>query len=63
MAFTSDPSTHRQCFNITITDDLVLEDTERFFLGLTLAEGSTVPVNISPNRSDVDIVDDDGMAS
>ena len=59
MAFTSDPSTHRQCFNVTITDDLVLEDTERFLLSLVLAEGSTIPVNISPNISHVDIVDDD----
>ena len=59
MAFTSDPSTHRQCFNVTITDDLVLEDTERFLLSLVLAEGSTITVNISPNISHVDITDDD----
>ena len=63
VAFTSDPSTHRQCFDVNITTDGVLEDTESFFLSLTLAEGSTVPVNISPNTSNVDIIDDDGMAS
>jgi hypothetical protein len=59
MAFTSDPSTHRQCFNVTITDDLILEDTETFLLNLVLAEGSTIPVNISPSTSHVDIIDDD----
>ena len=59
MAFTSDPSTHRQCFNVTITDDLVLEDTERFSLTLTLADGSNVPVVVNPDVSEVEIVDDD----
>ena len=59
MTFTSDPSTHRQCFNVTITDDLVLEDTERFILTLTLADGSNVPVVVNPDVSEVEIVDDD----
>ena len=58
MAFTSDPSTHRQCFNVTITDDLVLEDTERFSLTLTLTDGN-VPVVVDPDVSEVEIVDDD----
>ena len=62
MAFTSDPSTHRQCFNVTITDDLVLEDTERFSLTLTLAEGN-VPVVVDPDISEVEIIDDDGLLS
>ena len=57
--FTSDPSTHRQCFNVTIIDDEVLEDTESFTLSLTLAEGSTVPVVVSPNVSEVEIIDQD----
>ena len=60
MAFTSDPSTHRQRFNVTITDDLVLEDTERFNLTLTLADGSNVPVVVDPDVSEVEIIDDDG---
>ena len=59
MAFTSSPSTHRQCFNVTIIDDLVLEDTERFSLTLTLADGSNVPVVMDPDVSEVEIVDDD----
>ena len=62
VAFTSDPSTHRQCFNVSITNDEVLEDMESFFLRLALVDGSTIPVNISPNMSNVDITDDDGMA-
>ena len=60
MAFTSDPSTHRQCFEVNITDDRVLEETEIFRLRLTLAEGSSISVNINPNTSDVEIIDDDG---
>ena len=58
VAFTSDPSTHRQCFNVNITNDLVLEDTERFNLTLTLAEGN-VPVVVDPDVSEVEIIDTD----
>ena len=58
--FTSaDPSTHRQCFNVNITDDDVLEDTERFSLTLSLIDGSSVPVTVLPDTSEVEIVDED----
>ena len=60
MAFTSDPSTHRQCFNVSITDDDVLESIETFGLLLTLLPGSTVSVVVNPELSTVEIVDDDG---
>ena len=63
MAFTSDPSTHRQCFNVNITDDLILEDTERFNLRLSLADGATVPVEVIPDSSEVEIQDEDGKTS
>ena len=56
---TSDPSTHRQCFTVNITNDAILEDVERFNLSLSLAEGSTVPVIISPDISEVEIRDQD----
>ena len=59
MPFTSDPSTHRQCFNVTIINDQVLEDTETFSLVLT-SEDSNVPVMIIPDESEVDITDSDG---
>ena len=59
MAFTSDPTTHRQCFEVDITDDAVLEDTERFSLNLSLAEESTFPVLIVPDSSEVEIEDQD----
>ena len=62
MAFTSDPSTHRQCFNVNITDDLILEDTESFSLTLTLADGN-VPVMVIPDSSEVEIQDEDGKPS
>lgn len=57
--FTSDPSTHKQCFNVTVIDDDALEDTEDLFLGLFLAENSSVPVLVDPPISEVDIVDDE----
>lgn len=58
--FTSDSSTHRQCFNVTIIDDGELEDTEMFSLNLTLAGDPSVPVTISPDISVVEISDNDG---
>ena len=59
MPFTSDPSTHRQCFDVTIFDDNILEDTETFNLTLSLVSGSSVPVTILPDVSEVEIVDED----
>ena len=59
MPFTSDPETHRQCFNVTIIDDDVLEDIENFFLILSV-ENSTIPVTTSPDTSEVEIIDNDG---
>ena len=59
--FTSDPSTHRQCFNVTITDDEALEETERFSLLLDLSGEPSVPVVVAPNISVVDVLDDDGL--
>ena len=64
VSFTSDRSTNRQCFNVTIVDDGNLEDTERFSLGLTL--GSTTVeellITVDPNVSLVEIVDEDGKS-
>ena len=62
VTFTSDPSTHRQCFNVTITDDKALEDTETFSLRLALAGVPSVPVFISPDVSEVEILDEDGVS-
>ena len=60
MPFTSaDPSTHRQCFNVTITDDDILEETEYFSLNLTVAGDPSTPVVINPDNSIVEITDDD----
>ena len=59
MPFTSDPSTHRQCFNVTIIEDGTLEDVEIFSLNLTLVGGSTVPVVVDPDTSIVEIIDRD----
>ena len=58
--FTSDPSTHRQCFNVTIIDDEALEDTETFSLTLTSSGDSNVPIIVMPDLSNVEITDRDG---
>ena len=63
MFFTSDPFTHRQCFNVNITDDRILEDTERFSLSLSLADGPTVPILVIPDTSQVEIQDEDCKSS
>ena len=59
VAFTSDPSTHRQCFNVNITNDRVLEDMENFSLNLSLSEEPRFPVIIAPDSSEVEIKDQD----
>ena len=57
--FSSNAATHRQCFNVNITDDSILEDSEYFSLNLTLAGGSTEEVKIVQDASVVEITDDD----
>ena len=59
MPFTSDPSTHRQCFNVTIIDDNDLEDTEYFSLNLTLSGEPSILVVVTPEDSTVEVTDDD----
>ena len=56
--FTLSPS-QRRCFNVTIINDSVLEDTELFSLNLTLAGGSTEDVEIVRDASVIEITDDD----
>ena len=53
--------TRLQCFNVTIYDDTLVEDTEIFSVGVTLAD-DTLPVMISPKVSTVEIVDNDGKS-
>jgi hypothetical protein len=64
--FTSNSSSHRQCFNVDIIDDAVLEDTERFSLHLTLDETSVgmqrLNIIIDPDISLVEIIDADGIS-
>ena len=60
--FTSDPSTHRQCFNVTITDDEAIEEVETFIFSLIVVE-NTIPVTVRPDSSEVEIIDNDGMVT
>ena len=62
--FTSDLSTHRQCFNVTIIDDDVLEETERFSFNLTLVDtiGQRLNITVDPDFSLVEIIDQDGRS-
>lgn len=53
-----DDATRFTCFNITITDDDVYEQTETFILTLSTTE--SLPVQITPNVSVIAILDNDG---
>lgn len=58
--FTSDSSTHKQCFNVTIINDEIPEDIEHFTLSLILAGADpTYAVVVTPNVSVVEIYDND----
>ena len=59
VTFTSDPSTHRQCFEVNITNDRAVESTEGFNLSLALVDGSNIPVSVNPDTSEVEITDND----
>ena len=59
VAFTTDPSTHRQCFDVGITDDSAVETSERFNLSLVLGDSFDIPVIVDPNTSEVEIIDND----
>lgn len=49
------------CYNILVEDDGTIEPQELFYVVLTLLSDSLQSlVNISPNRSSVLIIDDDG---
>ena len=64
MNFTSSSSSFRQCFDVNITDDEILEDTETFSLHLTLNDtsGQRLNIIINPDVSSVEIVDTDGTS-
>ena len=50
----------QQCFSVVITDDMIPEDTENFFLDLTTRPGEMLDrVNITSNEAEVTINDDD----
>lgn len=56
----SDSSTEA-CYNILVTDDNTIEPQELFYVVLTLLSDSLQSlVNISPDRSSVLIIDNDG---
>ena len=53
--------TRSQCFNITIINDNLFEQTENFTLMVTLFD-VTQPVMISPNEAIIEIEDNDGKS-
>ena len=56
LTFMSGPPGQRQCIEISIIDDLILENEETFTVSLTADPG----INISPAIATVTITDDDG---
>ena len=52
--------TRRQCFGVGITNDMIREDNENFFIDLTTRPGEMLPrVTINPAVAEVTINDDD----
>ncbi len=58
-------SQRRACFNVSITNDMLPEDTEIFFLSLSFDDSIDQAVRdrvvIEPSQVYVDILDNDGM--
>ena len=50
----------RQCLNVSIVDDLVLENTERFSVLLTRTADLDQRITLDPVNGVVDILDNDG---
>lgn len=57
LSFTQQTSS-QQCTNVSIVDDIILENTEQFFVSLASINPS-VPVVVSTPVATVNIVDDD----
>ena len=57
-----DNTTRRSCFNITITNDNLVEGVEQFSLEIHENPSESFPIDtvLSPNMSVVDIIDQDG---
>lgn len=55
----SEASSRRECVNISISNDTILEDTESF--EVSLASSPSSPVRITQGVSIVYIIDDDGV--
>ena len=54
----------RQCFSVGITDDMIREDNENFFLDLTTRPGEMPPrMTINPAVAEVTINEDDRESS
>ena len=54
----SDQSVHRECINISVSNDSVLEDTEHFDVVLSSPDSA---VHVMQGTSRVYIIDDDGV--
>ena len=52
--FTFGPGVSRQCVNVSIEDDIPLENTETFFGNLTTTDAG---VTLNPDTAQVDIID------
>lgn len=58
-----DNNTRRDCFLIDVVEDVIVEDREQFSMILLNEPGRVLPsVDLSPNRSIVTIIDNEGMS-
>ena len=54
-----DACERRSCVNVSIVDDLVLENTESFFVSLERAAGLDARIRLDPVEAEIEIIDND----
>ena len=50
----------QECVDITIEDDVVLENVESFFVNLSRSPGLDSRITLNPTRAEVQIIDNEG---
>lgn len=63
MSLMFDACETRSCVNISIVDDLVLENVESLFVDLERAPGLDVRITLGPIRAEIVILDNDSECS
>ena len=54
------PCDRRQCAEVVIMNDVILEETESLFVILTRVPGLDTRITLNPVDAEIEIIDDDG---